>query len=174
MVAVVAYFFGPQVAGKVASGSSNSSTSDGAASNDGPALVKSARTHDDESYVYGGGHPPTGYKKGQGLDCSGLVDVAVMDVTGIKKNIVARGFQNDGNWSKIDFKDAREGDIVFLLKANHPGHSDDHVAFVVSNGGDGKMTVFEAATSRVRQPDQIRESSNRRYNEWDGALRFHR
>jgi cell wall-associated NlpC family hydrolase len=135
--------------------------------------VKSAKTHDNESYVYGGGHPPTSYNKGEGLDCSGLVDVAVMDVMGIKKNLVARAFKDDSNWSKISFGEAHEGDIVYLLKENHPGHSDDHVAFVVSNGGDGKLTVFEAATSHAVQRDQIKESSGRSYNEWDGALRFH-
>lgn len=174
IIAVIAYFLGPHMPSLSAGSPAPAKEASSPASNDGPALVAAAKTHDDESYVYGGGHPPTNYNKGDGLDCSGLVDVAVMDVTGIKKNLTARAFQDDGNWSKISFEEAREGDIVFLLKENHAGHSDDHVAFVVSNGGDAKMTVFEAATWQTSQPNQIRESSNRKYGEWDGALRFHR
>ncbi len=174
IVAVVAYFAGPYIPGLASGAATSTSASPPPPPNDGPALLKAARTHDDESYVWGGGHPPTDYKKGTGLDCSGLVDVAVMDVTGIKKNLPARSFRNDSNWSKIEFKDAREGDIVYLLKENHAGHSDDHVGFVVSNDGDGKLTIFEAWTWQTKQPDQIRESSNRKYGEWDEALRFHR
>ncbi len=176
VVIILAVVFGGKIIGLDfgGGGGGSSTAADAASSSDAAALLKSGRTHDSESYVYGGGHPPGAYSKGDGLDCSGLIDVAVMDVTGIKKDVVARDFRNDGNWTKISFSEARAGDIVYLLKENHPGHSDDHVAFVVKNGGSGKLTVFEAATSHTAQSNQIRESSGRNYNEWDGALRFHR
>lgn len=168
MAGIVISIFGPpDISVPAAEGKSESS-------NVAAQLLASARTHDKESYVYGGGHPLSSYKKGDGLDCSSLISVAVRDVTGIKKDLTARMFRNDSNWKAISFSEAREGDIVYLLKENHPGRSDDHVAFVVSNGGKNNLTIFEAATSRIAQPDQIREDSGRSYSEWDGALRFHK
>jgi cell wall-associated NlpC family hydrolase len=142
--------------------------------NDAAAILAEARKHDNESYNYGGGHPPAAYTDGAGLDCSGLIDVAVLRVTGINENNIAQAFKNSKHWQAINIGEAREGDIVYLLKEDHPGRSEDHVAIVVSNGGDGNLTVFEAATSQGPQPQEIRESSNRSYGEWDGTLRFHR
>jgi cell wall-associated NlpC family hydrolase len=135
-------------------------------------LLANAKTYDHLSYVYGGGHPPSDWRSGRGVDCSGLVDVAVLKVTGINENNTARDFRHSNHWRGIDMTDAKAGDIVYLLKENHPGHSDDHVAFVVSNDPKGHtITVFEAATWQTAQPRQIRQASYH-YGYFDYALRF--
>jgi len=165
-----------------ASGSAATATPSAAPSSDADdaALLAKALTYDSESYVYGdagnggGGHPPAAYKPGMGLDCSGLVDVTVLQVTGINENNAARDFRNDKHWAAVDMTAARAGDIVYLLRENHAGHTDDHVGFVVSNDAAKRtLVVFEAATWETDQPDQIRQKPYP-YAYFDGALRFHR
>jgi len=138
------------------------------------AILAEAKKHDNEAYVYGGGHPPGRYRDGSGLDCSGLVDIAMLRATGINEDDTAGSFRNSRYWASVPISEVHTGDIVYLLRANHPGHTDDHVAIVVSNDSS-HLTVFEAYGSRgVRFNDQIRQSSGYTYSNWDGALRFHR
>lgn len=137
------------------------------------AILAEAKKYDDDPYVWGGGHPPSAYKKGDGLDCSGLIDVAVLKVTGINENYTARDFRTSKYWKKVKLRKAKAGDLVYLLMERHPGHTSDHVAIVVSNHGSGKLTVFEAASARIRPRSlQIRQSSGHHYSDYDGALRF--
>ena len=159
---------------KASSSSTSHDKGGGDGGSDALKLLAQAKDYDSLSYVYGGGHPPSDWRSGRGLDCSGLVDVAVLKVTGINENNTARDFRHSGHWRGIDMTDAKAGDIVYLLKENHPGHSDDHVAFVVSNNPKGHtITVFEAATWQTAQPRQIRQATYK-YGYFDNALRFHR
>lgn len=141
----------------------------------GKAILKAALKHDYEPYVYGGGHPLKSYRKGSGVDCSSLVNVAVYEATGVKEDNLARDFRKSRHWYPIKAREARAGDIMYLLREKHPGHDDDHVVFVVSNRGKGKLTIFEAYSSRrAVQPYQIRISYRHKYSDFDGALRFKR
>lgn len=153
--------------------SPKSGGSSGKPSGDAAAILKQARKYDGLSYVWGGGHPPNTWHESNGLDCSGLIDVAVLKVTGINENNAARSFRDSGHWTSIKMSEARLGDIVYLLKERHSGHSADHVAIVVNNKG-GHLTLFEAYTNGIRQDLQIREWSGYTYGNFDGALRFHR
>jgi cell wall-associated NlpC family hydrolase len=147
---------------------------DSSSASDGALLLETARQYDDDGYDWGGGHPPSEYDFGEGLDCSGLISVAVLEAFDIDDDRLAQDFRNSPHWEHIDIEDVREGDIVYLLMANHSERSSDHVAIVVSNGGRNDLTIFEAATSQGPHYNQIREDSGRSYGEWDGALRFHR
>lgn len=152
----------------------NDGTSIDSSSSDGKLLLETARQYDDDRYVWGGGHPPSEYDFGEGLDCSGLINVAVLEAFGINDWQRAETFRNSEYWEPIDIEDAREGDIVYILKEGRPERRTDHVAIVVSNGGDGQLTIFHAATSEGPVDNQIRENSGRSYSDYDGALRFNR
>jgi cell wall-associated NlpC family hydrolase len=147
---------------------------DSSSASDGALLLETARQYDDDRYVWGGGHPPSEYDFGEGLDCSGLINVAVLEAFDINDWQRAETFRNSEYWEPIDIEDAREGDIVYILKENRPERRTDHVAIVVSNGGDGQLTIFHAATSEGPVDNQIRENSGRSYSDYDGALRFNR
>lgn len=143
----------------------------------GQKILRAAQHYNDRGYTYGGGHPNPGnwskhYKNGssRGLDCSGLVNVAVYDATGVNDEEVAQGYRSNEHWKKIPMRDARAGDILWRNKRS--GDSDYHVVIVVSNGGSGKLTVFEAYSSRVAYSDQIRKSTGQSYSRFDGASRF--
>lgn len=137
----------------------------------GQALVKVAESHQGEAYVWGGGHPPDAYQKGNGVDCSGLVDVAVYDVTHgrVDDNQVAGSFDSDPHWKVIPFSEAKAGDIVYR-QSGDPFH--DHVAFVVSNGGDGNLTIFQAWTSHAPLSQQVNYAYKVSYSSFTGAARF--
>ncbi len=139
----------------------------------GPAILAAAKKYDSEKYVWGGGHPPTSFSKGKGVDCSGLINVAVKDATGVNEDRVAKNFRTSPHWSKVAAKeDAKPGDIMYMFAANH-GKSVDHVVIVVTNGGDGKLTIFEAATNiKTSAEQQVRERTGVHYGEFDGVLRF--
>ena len=158
----------------VGSGGNRGGGGGGGASGDGPAILAAALKYDNEPYVWAGGHPPTAFKPGRGLDCSGMVNVAVMNATGINENQVAESFRRSKHWTAIGKKDAGPGDIMFRLKSKHAGDRTDHVVIVESNPGDGKLVVFEARTSHDKRSEQIRKSYNQKYSRFDGALRFHR
>ncbi len=144
----------------------------------GAAILAQAKTYDNEHYVLGhdgsgdGGHPPSKYHWGKGLDCSGLINVSVLKVTGISEDDVADSFRNSKHWKSIKKKDVRAGDIMYILMANHPGRGSDHVVIVESNKGDGKLNVFAARTSNDDWADQIRASTGQQYSLYDGALRW--
>ena len=142
------------------------------------AILTNARKYIDLPYVYGGGHPPDKWlkayesgKKGLGLDCSGLIDVAVAQATNGKvvQNEVAQGFQHNSHWKEVSFKDAKPGDIVFREK--RPGEPDHHAGIVVKNDGKGKFWILEAASSHLPYDQQIRQKTFP-YGHFDKALRF--
>ena len=133
-------------------------------------ILAEARKYDNEPYKVPGGHGEN-YEMGSGLDCSGLVVRAVLDATGTYDNRLADQFQNSPNWKKVPIAETREGDLVVTIKTAR-GLPDDHVAFVVSNGGDGNLSVFEAWTSKVAGPEQVRQTDSQPYNRWDHALRW--
>lgn len=135
---------------------------------DGPAILAEAKKHDSERYVMGGGHPPKGYD-GSGLDCSGLINVAVLAATGVNEDRLAQNFKDSKHWAKINFADAKPGDIMYRLKAEKGGKW-DHVVIVVENNGSGKLTAFEAQGI----DSGILTTRGNKYSEFSGALRFHR
>ncbi|HET6747013.1 MAG TPA: NlpC/P60 family protein [Candidatus Saccharimonadales bacterium] len=137
---------------------------------DGSAILAAAQKYDGERYVWGGGHPPASFKPGSGLDCSGLVDRAVFEATQVNENNTAASFRNSKHWTQIPFTEAKAGDIMYRLKKRK--NDVDHVVIVVSNGGDGKLTIFEAATSKGPVKLQVRQRDNVNYGEFDAALRF--
>ena len=143
-----------------------------ATSDYGPAILAEARKYDKESYRWAGGHPPASYSGG-GLDCSGLIDVAVLKATGVNENRTADSFRNSPHWKAIPFEQATTGDIVYRLTQTHGGKV-DHVAIVVANGGPAALTIFEASSPDGPVANQIRESANRKYSEFTAALRFHK
>lgn len=139
-------------------------------------ILAQAKTYDKEHYVFGGtggpgsgGHPPSKYSWGKGLDCSGLIDVSVLKVTGISEDNVAASFRNSKHWKSIKKKDVRAGDIMYIIRA--PGET-DHVVIVESNKGDGKLNVFAARTANDDWADQIRGSTGQHYKLYTGALRW--
>lgn len=127
------------------------------------------------AYVWAGGHPPKAWKKGRGVDCSGLINVAVLRATGVNENQVAESFRRSKHWKPIHMKEARAGDIMFDLKdSGWSRGKTDHVAFVVENKGSGKLKIFHARTSSGPAKDQIRYDKGQEYRRFDGALRFTR
>lgn len=134
----------------------------------GPAILAEAKKYDSKPYVMGGGHPPKGYDGG-GLDCSGLVNVAVLAATGVNEDRLAQGFKDSEHWSKISFAEAGPGDIMYRLKSQFGG-AWDHVVIVEENGGDGNLTVFEAQGSDTG----ILTTRKNHYRSFSGALRFKR
>lgn len=155
-------------------GSSSSSGSGRSSSSDSRAILREAKKFDSKAYIWGGGHPPTERVVRQGVDCSGLITVAVLRATGINDDRLAEGFRRSPHWKKISFREAGPGDILYRLIATHGG-STDHVVIVVDNKGNGKLTVFEAYGSRdIPHSKQIRQSGGHKYKEYTGALRFRR
>ena len=140
---------------------------------DAAKILAEALKLDDESYVYGGGHSPRTFSNGDGVDCSGAIDVAVYRATGIDNGMGVRDFLHDSHWSSISFSQLQPGDVVYILKAKHPEMIDDHMAIVVTNKGGTKLRIFEAATSHGPQANQVRQRDSTD-DEWDGALRFRR
>ena len=140
---------------------------------DGQALLAEAVKFDNKAYVWGGGHPPTESVVSRGVDCSGLVSVAVLRAFNITDDRLAEGFRRSPHWKKVDMKDARPGDIMYRLIATHGGDT-DHVVFVAENNGSGKFKSFEAYGSNgIAYDDQV-GYKDRTYKQFTGALRFTR
>lgn len=140
---------------------------------DGQKLLAEAVKFDDKAYVWGGGHPPTESVVARGVDCSGLVSVAVLRAFKINDDRLAEGFRRSPHWKKISMEDARAGDIMYRLISTHGG-STDHVVFVAENKGSGKFRSFEAYGTnggQIPHADQV-GYKNRTYKEFTGALRF--
>jgi len=133
-------------------------------------ILAEAVKYDNKPYIWAAGHPPTEAIARRGVDCSGLINVAVMKATGIKEDNLAESFRRSKHWKKIAMKSAGAGDIMYDLR--DPGDSADHVALVVDNKGSGKLTIFEARTRHGPLSEQIRYSYNQKYKRFDGALRF--
>lgn len=177
------------VLGKVPSfdlGEPDTAQAQDAASSSASELLKQARAFDGLGYKYGGGHDPEQWLKNnkagsrEGLDCSGLIDVAVYIVSDHKINSsqVAEGFRHDKHWTtigerrnrKTDLSRARLGDIVWRIPPH--GGSIAHAAIVVSNDTKSRVvTVFEAYGSHVSYGEQIRQGKYA-YDDMDGASRF--
>jgi cell wall-associated NlpC family hydrolase len=137
---------------------------------DGGAILAAAQKYDNERYVWGGGHPPTSFKPGSGVDCSGLVDLAVYEATRVNENNTAKSFRNSSHWKEVPFAEATAGDIMYRLKKR--SDEVDHVVIVVSNDGDGKLSIFEAATNKGPVKLQVRQRDGVHYSEFDATLRF--
>ena len=140
-----------------------------------PALSRSLLEHavryDSRRYVWAGGHPPRKNFRG-GLDCSGLINVTVLEVTNIKEDRVAEGSRRSKHWKKIKMGEAGPGDIVYRLIATHGG-STNHVAFVAENDPKKKkLRTFEAYGSKNIAPRDQVGFKNRTYENFTGALRF--
>lgn len=174
---VIAYLakamFGIDVLGAVSGNDPESSRNAKAGSSSvSKQLLAAARKYDDLRYIWGSGHPPDEPSSRRGMDCSGLINVAVMDVTGIKENHVAESFRRSKHWKKIKMKDAGPGDIMYRLISTHGGNT-DHVVFVVENRGKDDLVTFEAyGSNNVPRKDQIGVKTHRDYSDFTGALRF--
>jgi cell wall-associated NlpC family hydrolase len=156
------------------SGTSQSAPKAGAGGTaDGQKLLAEAVKFDNKAYVWGGGHPPTEAVVSRGVDCSGLVSVAVLRAFGINDDRLAEGFRRSPHWKKVDMKDARPGDIVYRLIATHGGDT-DHVAFVANNKGPDNLQTFEAYGSNGIPYDEQVGYKDRKYKNFTGALRFTR
>jgi beta-N-acetylhexosaminidase len=88
------------------------------------------------------------------LDCSGLVNIAVYDVTGVDLNEVTSTEVTDTvNWKKVSFSQLQPGDLI------QPGeYNGGHVEIVDHVVGNTVFT-FGAHTSKVAQPKQVGPSS---------------
>lgn len=135
-------------------------------------LLDEARKFDNKAYIWGGGHPPTSSKINQGVDCSGLVNVAVLRATEgrVNENRLAQTFRYSPNWKHIKMSEAGPGDILYRLIATHGGTT-DHVVFVVENKGKNNVKIFEAATYAVPYNEQIRYATNS-YADYTAAMRY--
>ena len=155
-------------------GTSQSAPKAGAGgTDDGKKLLAEAVKFDNKAYVWGSGHPVTESSVSRGVDCSGLVSVAVYRAFGINDDRLAEGFRRSPHWKKIKMEDARPGDIVYRLIATHGGDT-DHVAFVADNNGSNDLRTFEAYGSNgIAYDDQV-GYKNRKYKNFTGALRFTR
>jgi hypothetical protein len=168
MAAIAFYVFGPDIPMPTA-GSGSDPTADGR------KLLAEAVKLDDKAYVWGGGHPPTEAVVSTGVDCSGLITVAVLRAFDINDDRLADDFRNSKYWKPIDMKDARAGDIMYRLIATHGGDT-DHVVFVAENKGSGKFRSFEAYGTnggKIPHDDQV-GYKDRTYKEFTAALRFTR
>ncbi len=136
-------------------------------------LLADAKQYDSVSYVWGGGHDPKNYHKGDGVDCSGLIDMAVYDVTKTAKSDVVSDFPHDSHWKKINPKDVQPGDVLYLIRSPI---DDSHIVFVDSYT-NGKLVVFEAygtqdKSGSIPADNQVRQSDGWKLSQFTGALRF--
>jgi hypothetical protein len=125
-------------------------------------ILCEAKQYDPVDYVMGGGHSggvayhnacPTiqANNSACGLDCSGLVSVAVFDAFGNNKSWDTISLAGDSsNWKGIQLGQVQPGDVI----EPDPGHVEivDHVS------GDTVYT-FGAHTDSLPQPDQVGPTS---------------
>lgn len=149
-------------------------------------ILCEALKYDRYGYQYGGGHYQGAnnaasrfvreFKSGKYpdgssvLDCSSLVGVAVYEAFGVDDLRVAQDYRRSPNWQPVSFGDAKPGDVMYHLGG---GGEFDHIVIVYKNGGNGNLTVFEAAGSvDIPYARQIRISTDQRYSRFTGALRY--
>jgi lysophospholipase L1-like esterase/cell wall-associated NlpC family hydrolase len=143
--------------GSVNCGGNNTSSPNCAGATGTTKILCEAKKYDPVSYVWGGGH--AGGKKYHeqcstigddpacGLDCSGLVSVAVYDAFGNNQSWVVGGFMTDTtNWKEVNFNDVQGGDLI----VPNSGHVEivDHVV-------GKKVYTFGAHSAHRPQPDQV-------------------
>ena len=151
VIAAIAFF-------STRSGSSAKAQQSGGApsqSSYGASLLADAESHDSESYIWGAGHQPSSWQAGDGVDCSGLVSVAVYEATHGKVVLneeVVSDFPHDGHWTVISVDQAAPGDILLHLTGSN---EHDHVAFVAKNHHNGSFDLFAAWTSNRVQSEQV-------------------
>jgi len=138
------------------------------------AILCEAKKYDPVNYVWGGGHSggapyhnacPTvkANDAACGLDCSGLVSVAVYDAfqgNGTLSWTTDTLRADSANWHQIPFGKLQPGDVI----EPESGHVEiiDHV-----NGN--KITTFGAHTDSYAQPDQVGPGS---YTDSSGYLYY--
>lgn len=122
-------------------------------------ILSCAKKYDPVSYVWGAGH--AGAKKWKdgcttigpscGLDCSGLVNIAVYDAFGVDLMEDTSTERTSSHWTKIDISQVQPGDIV----QPNTGHVEiiDHI----ESDEKGRVTLFTfgAHNDNVAQPDQV-------------------
>ena len=119
------------------------------------SILKIAESHAGEAYVWGGGHTPSSWQSGDGVDCSGLVIVSTWEATHGKVSLageVVSSFPQDGHWRIIPVSQAQPGDILLHLTGSN---YHDHVAFVVKNLGNGYFDLFAAWTNGIPLAQQV-------------------
>jgi len=145
----------------------NSGSPDCATATGDPKILCEAKQYDPVDYVFGGGHAggsayhqacPTikANDSSCGLDCSGLVSVAVFDAFGNNKSWNTSGdgrnsiASDPANWKEITLSQAQAGDVI----EPDPGHVEiiDHVS-------GGTVYTFGAHIDTVPQPDQVGPAS---------------
>jgi hypothetical protein len=140
-----------------AAGSASSSPDCTTAPGD-PKILCEAKKYDPVDYVWGGGHAggsayhaacPTikANDSSCGLDCSGLVSVAVYDAFGNNTSWDTNSLRSDGtNWKEVMFNQLQPGDVI----EPDSGHVEiiDHVQ-------GSTINTFGGHTDKVAQPDQV-------------------
>lgn len=105
----------------------------------GERIIEAARRHEGGRYVWGGGNKdgPTG----GGFDCSGLVQYAVYQATGVETPRGTAGYMGAVGtvFEEIDHKDAQPGDIYLNSAISHTG-------IFLRYGDDGIPILFHAYT----------------------------
>lgn len=123
----------------------------------GARLICAAKAYDPASYVWGGGHgdPEVWHKNcpnidaSCGVDCSGLVTMAVYDAFNIKLSQVVSSYPMDKtHWEEIKVSDLQPGDLIV------PTSSFSHVE-IVDHAVGNTVYTFGAHTSKKPQPQQV-------------------
>jgi hypothetical protein len=150
---------GGQSAGGNSGGCSSSTASPDCQNASGNAVILcEAQKYDVVSYVWGGGHAGgkayhqacstiNNTDQACGLDCSGLVSVAVYDAFHNNKAWDTGGIASDTtNWKQIYYANIKAGDVI----EPDPGHVEiiDHVS-------GGYIYTFGAHTAKTTQPKQV-------------------
>jgi cell wall-associated NlpC family hydrolase len=138
-------------------------------------ILCEAKKYDPVDYVWGGGHAGgaayhtacstiEANNPACGLDCSGLVSVAVYDAFGNGSSWNTDGIASDSsNWKEVSFSQLRPGDTI----VPDPGHVEivDHVKGNI-------VYTFGGHTDKVAQPDQV-GPTNYTTSQGDGYKYFH-
>lgn len=140
---------------------SNSISPDCVSAQAGARLLCAAKKYDPASYVWGSGHgDPATWHSGCttigpscGVDCSGLVSMAVYDAYNVKLSQVVGDYKNDSvHWKQVSLNSLLPGDLVV------PTSAYEHVEIVDHAVGD-KVYTFGAHTANRPQPDQVGPTS---------------
>lgn len=139
-------------------------------------ILCEAKKYDPVSYVWSGGHAGgAAYHRACtdldsshdcGLDCSGLVSVAVYDVYNSSGSWDTNSLRSDTHsWKEISFDDVQAGDVI----EPEPSHVEiiDHVT-------GNTIYTFGAHTANTDQPKQVgpaqfKKSDGQRYYRYIGA-----
>jgi hypothetical protein len=136
-------------------------------------ILCEAKKYDPVNYVWGGGHgggaayhnkcPVIKARDSDcGLDCAGLVSVAVYDAFKNDKSWVTTSIVSDtANWKSISFGDLQPGDLI----EPDVGHVE-----IVDHVSGGRIATFGAHSAGRPQPDQV--SSINAYTNTSGNQYF--